>query len=218
MKEMFISGVLFFAVSGLAGEFSDDFNRANTADAKGSRVSKVIGSGWAGSGEKNWAISNNEVIAGTGDGNFLYYSAEKLTVPFEVSADITPNRPAVFNGVAVHYNPEKNSGLIFRYQPENGQLQFCFWDGSGKVLLGHQMLRNAFLPSGAVSERDTYRLSVASKKANTYDLKVSKPDGTVLFSTTVETGAANISGGYAGLFVSSNTIVFDNFKLTTSSK
>ena len=222
MKGRIVCAVIITAITATCSfseEFRDNFNRINTIAAGGTNTLNIISNNWLGIGPKPWLISDNKLLSSGGSGTIYYSGQETLNSAegnsFSVSALVAVNRPqtTAYAGIVVHYNPDTDSGLLFRFRAD-GQVQFVILNNG--TAQGQVAVFPSLGFSTNVATTQEFKLTVSSVLMDTYQLEFSDVYGSIMFSTNVVNKSQyKFSDGYAGLYNNSNLATFDDFFIST---
>lgn len=220
-KTTILTGALLFAViGGWAAEFSDDFNRTNTAQT--AYTVNVGGTGWAqfddgGSTGDDWFINNEVLRLRNRATEAILYNTTLVTdngsgSGFTLKADMQGLQDGAYVGLIFNYADEENYYIV-RFRAGYSTYQFL-----RKTSSGWDVLLNTSLSSGTFAEDTFYTVTVSSDAAGVFDFTIDEPGvGTVVSSTRIEDSAGALIDGYAALYgtlASPNHIAaFDNFDL-----
>ncbi len=222
-KGIWISSLLFAALTTWAATVTDDFNRADTVS---STDTTLIGANWAQSGSLNsrWRIGSNTVYSTISADPGLMYNTAQQTIGggngnFVVSVDVAAATSNVWSGVAFNYQDDNNYYCARFKAGTDGYQILARVGGSWTVLLsGHATEIFAF-------GLDTfYRVKVTSDYAYgfTVEIKNLSSGDTIMLAEAFDAGE-HFANGYAGLLLNSTSTNgtefarFDNFSLETAS-
>ena len=203
------SNTLNFTAWNPANLYTDNFNRTSTAWDNTGVFPSLIGANWVTS-QGDLQINSN-FLNSTGNGRIIFRNSSASVYPgrkFILEADLKVNHasdPASFAGIAFNIQNDGQTYQLVRISA-TGLVQALTTSDNG-MNWSVNLSNNYALPG-----LQYYHFQITADGSNTYQLKISKMDGTIMLNTSFTSSMA-VTGYKVGLYSLGSLSMYDNFSL-----